>query len=432
MHFLIEKNYYRNMEFIEHLKSYLPDQEIESLASSLKGEDKHAVLLNLEKMNDETFLSLFPNVVQHPVVPHAYLYNKNEYQLGKSIYHDLGCFYLQEPSAMVPAFLLGVRENELVLDLCAAPGGKTVQASLNMKGSGLLISNDLSRPRCNAIVDNVERLGLGNVVVTNNDFSKIYKKYTNTFSRIILDAPCSGSGMFRKESKMEDDWSYNKVIKFAETQKELILYAYDMLKEGGTLCYSTCSFSEEEDEDVVEYLLANSNAQVETIENPLFYTNQKKPLGVHLFPHIFLGEGHYICLIKKPGVLSENRVKEDTTSNKYGLDFKYVYKFGDYLFGNNYKAKLDGLNIVRLGVKVGELIKEEIRFDYHYAHYVKEMPKYELNDSQLKLYFKGEVIPASLAKGYYLLTYQNINADIAKNDGRVFKNHLPKHLRKAI
>ena len=117
MHFLIEKNYYRNMEFKEHLKSYLSDQEINLLVSSLQDESKHAVLLNLNKISDETFLSLFPHVQKHPIVPHAYLYDKNEYPLGKSIYHDLGCFYLQEPSAVVPAYLLGAEENDLVLDL---------------------------------------------------------------------------------------------------------------------------------------------------------------------------------------------------------------------------------------------------------------------------------------------------------------------------
>ena len=420
------------MEFSEHLKTYLTKQEIDSLISSLAEESKNAVLLNLKKMSDEKFLSLFPDVIPHPIVPHAYIYDKNKYQLGKSVYHDLGCFYLQEPSAMVPAYLLSAEKDDVILDLCAAPGGKTIQTSFTMNDTGVIIANDLSKTRSLSIVDNVERLGLGNVIITNNDFSKIYKKYQNYFSRIILDAPCSGSGMFRKENKMMEDWSYNKVIKFSETQKELILYAYSMLKEGGTLIYSTCSFSLEEDEEVVLFLLNNSDAQIVPIENPLFYVNKSKPLGVHLFPHIFPGEGHYICLIKKPGVLTASHKNEEPIKNKYGLDFKYVYKFGDYLFANNKQVKLDGLNIVRLGVKVGEVIKDEIKYDYHYSHYVKDMRKYELNLDQLKLYFKGEVIPASIDKGYYLLTYDGVNVDIAKNDGRVFKNHYPKYLRKSI
>lgn len=420
------------MEFSEHLKTYLTKQEIDNLISSLNEESKNAVLLNLKKMSDEKFISLFPNVIPHPIVPHAYIYDKNEYQLGKCIYHDLGCFYLQEPSAMVPAYLLDARQDDIVLDLCAAPGGKTIQTSFKLNDTGVIVANDLSKSRCSSIVSNIERLGLGNVIITNNDFSKIYKKYPNYFSRIILDAPCSGSGMFRKEDKMMDDWSYNKVIKFAETQKELILYAYSMLKEGGTLCYSTCSFSFEEDEEVIEYLLNNTDAEIIPINNPLFYVSKSKPLGVHLFPHIFPGEGHYICLIKKPGILSLSHKNEEPDKNKYGLDFKYVYKFGNYLFANNKEIKLDGLNIIRLGVKVGELIKDEIKYDYHYSHYINDMRKYELNLDQLKLYFKGEVIPTSVDKGYYLLTYEGISVDISKNDGRIFKNHFPKYLRKSI
>lgn len=416
------------MDFLNHLKTYLSDEEIQLLNDSLSQESKYGVLLNTRKMSDETFLSLFPHVTKHPIVHHAYIYDKNEYQLGKSVYHMLGCYYLQEPSAMVPAYLLGVKENELVLDLCAAPGGKSIQTSFNLNDTGLIISNDLSKPRTQAIVDNIERLGLGNIVITNNDFSKIYTKYLNTFNRIILDAPCSGSGMFRKEDKMLLDWSYNKVIKFAETQKQLILIAYQMLKPGGTLCYSTCSFSKEEDEDVIAYLLENTDAEEIKVQNPLFYQTKEKPLGIHLFPHLFPGEGHYICLIRKPGELLSNK-QQDGEKNKYNLPFKYVYRFGDYLFGANYQRKLDGLNVIRLGVKIGELIKDEIKYDYHYSHYVKDMPEYNLSEDELKQYFSGQTLPIGKEKGYYLLKYQNINVDISKNDGRMFKNHLPKYLR---
>ena len=388
------------MDFLNHLKTYLSDEEIQLLDDSLSQESKHGVLLNTRKMSDETFLSLFPHVTKHPIVPHAYIYDKNEYQLGKSAYHMLGCYYLQEPSAMVPAYLLGVKENELVLDLCAAPGGKSIQTSFNLNDTGLIISNDLSKPRTQAIVDNVERLGLGNIVITNNDFSKIYTKYLNTFDRIILDAPCSGSGMFRKEDKMLLDWSYNKVIKFAETQKQLILIAYQMLKPGGTLCYSTCSFSKEEDEDVITYLLENTDAEEIKVQNPLFYQAKENPLGIHLFPHLFPGEGHYICLIRKPGELLLNK-QQDGEKNKYNLPFKYVYRFGDYLFGANYQRKLDGLNVIRLGVKIGELIKDEIKYDYHYSHYVKDMLEYNLSEDELKQYFSGQTLPIGKEKGYY-------------------------------
>ncbi len=422
------------MEFKEHLKSYLSNEEIDKLMDSLSEESLHAVLLNPKKMSDEEFLKLYPEVKKHPLIPHAYIYIKEIYNLGKSIYHTLGCFYLQEPSAMVPAYLLNAEENDLILDMCAAPGGKTIQSSFLMKNTGLIISNDLSKPRTFSIVENIERLGLGNIVVTNNDLSLIANKLQNTFDKIILDAPCSGSGMFRKEDKMREDWSYNKVLKYAETQKQLIYLAYSMLKPGGVLSYSTCSFSLEEDENVVEYLLNNSDAKLELIkENTLFYINKKKPLGVHLLPSIFPGEGHYICLIKKPG----NSVKR---LNKVGIDKKVyqfnltnIYRFGDYVFGLNYPYDFKCFNVIRLGVKIGEIIKNDIKYDYHYSHYIDSFDKtYSLQSNELKSYLNGETINATVEKGIYLLTFEGKNVDLAKSDGRIFKNHFPKGLRHKI
>ena len=418
------------MNFRDHLKTYLSEKEIDQLLESLKDENKHAVLLNPSKMSDETFLSLYPNVVKHPIVPHAYIYNKGICNLGKSIYHTLGCFYLQEPSAMIPAYLLCAQENDLVLDMCAAPGGKTIQTSFLLGKSGLIIANDLSRSRCSSIVENEERLGLGNIVVTNNDLSLIYQKLTNTFDKIILDAPCSGSGMFRKDNKMEEDWSYNKVLKYAETQKQLILIAYEMLKPGGKIVYSTCSFSYEEDEEVIKHLLDNTDAEIEDIEdNALFYKNKDNHYGIHLFPHLFPGEGHYICLIKKPGICLNKPVKEVDTKNKYGIKMKNIYQFGEYLFGLNYSYPFKCFNIVRMGVKIGEIIKSEIRYDYHYAHYVEEFPKIAINNDEIELYLKGNTLNSPLQKGTYLLTYKGINVDITKADGRIIKNHLPKVYR---
>ena len=294
----------KKMEFLNHLKTYLSGEEIDKLEASLEGKSQHALLLNTEKMNEETLLSLYPSLKKHPIVKNAFLYNKDELDLGKSIYHELGCFYLQEPSAMLPAFLLSPEEGDLVLDLCAAPGGKSMQASLLMNNKGLIVSNDISKQRAFSIVENAERLGRGNLLITNNDFSLIYDKFINTFDKIILDAPCSGSGMFRKESKMQEDWSYQKVLKFAEIQKSLILMAYSMLKPGGVMVYSTCSFSYEEDEEVIDYLLERTDAVLKSIpDSPVFYRSKNNGHGIHLFPFLFPGEGHYVALISKPGTL---------------------------------------------------------------------------------------------------------------------------------
>lgn len=425
------------MEFLNHLKTYLNDQEIEKLAKALEEDSKHALLLNEEKMSQEALLNIYPSLSRHPIIPNAFMYDKATLELGKSIYHELGCFYLQEPSAMLPAYLLSPKEGELVLDLCAAPGGKSMQASLLMHNKGLIVSNDIAKNRAFAISENAERMGRGNLLIVNNDFSSIYQHYLNTFDKIILDAPCSGSGMFRKMDEMQEDWSIAKVNKYAEIQKSLILIAYQMLKEGGEMVYSTCSFSYEEDEEVIEYLLNNTDAEIKPIkDNPLYYVNKAKPLGIHLLPSLFPGEGHYICLIKKPGVLkpfvskdSKNKMPYDIPTNGYN----HYQKYGDYLYLMDREFNVKYLNIIRYGVKVGQIDKGDIRFDYHYSHFVNEFDNvYEMDEVETAKYFLGESVNKNTDKGYCLLKYKGINVDIAKSDGRIIKNRLPKGLRKKL
>ena len=410
------------MGFKEHLYQSLPKEEVDLLIKSFDSEDKHAVLLNLEKISDEEFLKEFPNVIPHPIVKHAYLYDKNEYQLGKHLYHELGYYYLQEPSAMVVSSLIDFKEDDLVLDMCAAPGGKSIQASFKMHNKGLIISNDLSFSRCGLISNNVERLGIKNIIIINNDLSKIYHKYLNTFDKIILDAPCSGSGMFRKDDKMILDWSINKVYKFQEIQKSLIDIAYQMLKPGGLLSYSTCSYSKEEDEDVIQYLLDNSDAELVNMNSlKCGYINPIKPVGVRLMPSHFVGEGQYICQVRKPGNSKKTVFKKET---KVINSFEFV---------SENSINLPSANIYRFGVKVGEKRKENFRYDLHYARSLKanDIDSIELSLDELKKYLSGEQLnkPNSY-KGFVLLTYKNNAVDIAKSDTRVIKNYYPKGLRK--
>lgn len=412
------------MDFKTHLLKYLSEKEIENLINSLSDISLRALLLNTNKASGRDIEAKFPFLIPHPIVKNGYIYNPEENPLGKSIEHFQGLFYIQEPSAMVPAYLLNANKDDVVLDLCAAPGGKTVQTSFLMKNLGLIVSNDLSSSRSNAILENVERLGLGNVIITNSDFKDIYHSYKNYFTKIIVDAPCSGSGMFKKDKKMMDDWSYNKVLKFAKEQKEIISYAYKMLKPGGTLLYSTCSFSFEENEEVIEYLLSTSDAEIIEIENnPLFYVCKKKQLGIHLFPHLFPGDGQYICLIKKPGLLI----------NKNENVYKEII-YGDFIFSLPNKFSFSkNLRIVRSGLKIGQRIKnkKDIIYDHHYAKFLKCFDKeYEINDDVLGLILKGESIPTNLEKGFYLLKYQSHPLCFAKSDGKLLKNHLPKSLRR--
>ena len=424
------------MDFKEHLINSIGEKEALMLLNSLNESDKHAVILNTNKITNEQFLLEFPHVIPHPIVKNAYIYDKNEYQLGKHLYHELGYYYLQDPSAMVVSSLMGFEDDDLVLDLCAAPGGKSVQASLLMNQKGLIISNDISHSRANLISNNAERLGLRNILIVNNDFSKIDKFFQNTFDKIILDAPCSGSGMFRKSDAMKKDWSINKVYKFAEIQKELILMSYNMLKPGGLLSYSTCSYSKEEDEEVVEYLLRNSDAQVLELDIKGGYKNKDYPYGLRLMPSCFEGEGQYICHIYKQG---ENKITKFSNSNKDNKLLADSFKESDtkwcanslFVLSNSFSTKY--LNVIRYGVKVGEENKGIFKYDLHYAKSLKkdEMPSIELTLDEVKQYLEGNPIKKeNNIKGYVLLTYMNNPVDIAKSDTHIIKNNYPKGLRR--
>ena len=350
----------------------------------------------------------------------GFIYDKNEFNLSQNVFYELGCYYLQEPSAMMVSHLLNPTSEDVVLDYCSAPGGKMIQSSFLMNDEGLIIANDLSYPRQQITLENIEKLGISNVILVCGDLSKTDHLYSEKFDKIILDAPCSGSGMFRKSEAMKEDWTYQKVLKCAEIQKSLILSAYKMLKKGGTLIYSTCSFSYEEDEEIAQYLLDNTDAKVIEIENdPKFYQSSNR-LGIHLFPHLFPGEGHYICIFKKPGQISNHHVYK-----------RKDFVFDDKLYQGFFDFQIRNLKIIRNGIKIKDGKASYLIPDLHYARTLQSYEQeYQLNLEQMKKYLLGEPIAAHLDKGIYLLKYQDLPLDFAKSDGEMIKNHYPKKYRK--
>ena len=425
------------MTFEEHLEKYLSKEEINELLASLKGKSKKSIIINTNKIDDNFILSKFPLLTPHPIVKHCYIYEDDTYPLGKHIYFEQGLYYIFEPCSGLVNHFLDAKEDDIVLDLCAAPGGKTSHLAIIKKNKGIIVSNEISRERSLILSSNVERMGFNNVIVTNNTIDD-FKQYENYFNKIILDAPCSGSGMFRKESKMKDDWSYGKVTSLSILQKELIIKAYSLLKPGGTLIYSTCSFSYEEDEEVIKYLLENTTAKLGEFKNHELYYQSKEKIGIHLFPHLFPGEGHYICKIEKPLNKSINIINRKVKETNKFDDIKklwqvdgYIYNFENIYYLLPEKFDFKKLKIIRGGLKLGTKEKFGFEVDHALSHYLSSYSnEINLNDEELLSYIQGNSINKNAKEGLILVKYQDKTLGFAKSTKGRLNNKYPKGLRK--
>lgn len=222
---------------------------------------------------------------------------------AKDAYYYAGLYYVQEPSAMAPAAVLGVKPGQKVLDLCAAPGGKSTQLGAQLKGRGILVSNDISASRAKALLKNLEMAGITNACVTAEEPGRLAEVFAGYFDKILVDAPCSGEGMFRKEPELIKSWQEKGPAAYVPLQREILTQAARMLKPGGELVYSTCTFSEEEDEGAVGWLLANMPEMelvpIKPWEGAAGGT-KNEPV-IRLFPHKAEGEGHFVALFRKKG-----------------------------------------------------------------------------------------------------------------------------------
>ena len=424
--------------FIEHLKKYLSSDDINSLVNELNKEQTYSsIVFDEEKIDKDTLISLYPSLIPHPIVENAFLFNKKIDELGKSLLFEIGAFYILEPCSPLVSQFLDLNETDLVLDVAASPGGKSIHTSFIMHNKGQIISNEISYSRAQVLSSNSEKYGRKNITVCSSDIFSLSKIFPNTFSKIILDAPCSGSGMFRKESKMKDDWTYQKVLSCAATQKELILEAYKMLIPGGMMMYSTCSYSYEEDEEVILYLLENTDAELVNI--PHFEGEYRSSLHqtVHLLPHLFNGEGHYIAKIKKPGKLSYPILP--TSKKKYSLlnnpiEEELFTNKNNEVFLTNHILDLKGIRILRNGIKVGTLDKKiGLIFDHNYSRLKNHLlPQIEVNEKEAKDFIYGLSIPTNYKNGFVIISYLSIPFALGKVSNGQIKNHYPKGLRKKI
>lgn len=255
-------------------------------------------------------------------------YYEQEAHPGKHPYHEAGVYYIQEPSAMAPGALLPVEPGMRVLDLCAAPGGKSTQIAGKLLQEGLLVSNEIHPARCKILSQNMERLGVRNVIVTNEDSQTLAEHFPCFFHAIMVDAPCSGEGMFRKNPEAMKEWSLEQVGNCRERQLEILENAALMLARGGVMAYSTCTFSPEENEQVIASFLENHpDFSIEEIQAPWFDSGKpewaEEKVGdnrkileqisktFRLWPHKLHGEGHFLAILKKKGTLELASLEEN-------------------------------------------------------------------------------------------------------------------------
>lgn len=383
---------------------------------------------------------------------------------GLSPLHEGGLFYLQEPSALSAVSVLAPQPGERVLDLCAAPGGKSTQIAGLMQGRGLLVCNEPVPSRAQILSRNVERMGVRNAIVTSAMPAQLAPRFPAFFDRILVDAPCSGEGMFRRQPEARDEWSAGSPRGCADRQLEILEAAAKMLAPGGELVYSTCTFNDTENEGVLaRFTAAHPEFALEAFELPGLPSGSRG--YVHLYPHEIRGEGHFVSLLRKapdaPGA-PENEEKprravkpargrgeqakkaqqpaivvpEDVLAP--GVSFDRLHAAGGSLWalpeGLDDLSRLDGLRVLRTGLLLAHAEGRRAEPDHALAMALtpcEAARTAELDEAQALAYQAGETLElGDLEPGYTLLTLRGVSLGFGKQAGGVMKNHYPKGLRR--
>lgn len=362
---------------------------------------------------------------------------------GLHPYHEAGVYYLQEASAMSAVALLDPQPGERVLDLCAAPGGKTTQIAGRMMGKGFLLCNEIHPQRARILSRNIERMGVANALVTNETPQRLAKAYPGYFDRVLIDAPCSGEGMFRKEEAAVTDWSQDTVEMCARRQAEILDAGSTLVRPGGRLVYSTCTFAPEENEMAIgSFLQRHPEFTLEHVDAPWF-----TPAGEGMFrlwPHKLLGEGHFAAVLHKAGDDREDTPKEKTEKlpkewEAFAKELNIRLPAGKaVLFGQSlYWAPVEmpdirGLKVLRPGLALGEVLKGRFQPAHALALWLKTAAAVQdcpSDSREMAEYIHGNVVPSN-RKGWCLVTVDGYSIGWGKGDGKVLKNHYPKGLRR--
>ena len=455
--------------YLERMRGLLGEEDYIHYIESFKEEGFRGLRANTNKISPDDLERLSPwNLEKIPWIPNGFYYGQDA-RPAKDPYYYAGLYYLQEPSAMTPASILPVTPGDMVLDLCAAPGGKSTELGAKLKGKGMVIANEISNSKAKALLKNLEMAGITNFCVTSDTPKKLADVFPCFFDKILVDAPCSGEGMFRKDKDMVKDWLQHGPSHYQKLQRDIAAQAVRMLKPGGYLMYSTCTFSMEEDEDIINYILEEFPS-MGLLSLPLF-EGAADGIGLsgclRLFPHKLKGEGHFIALLYKhpespeksllelyygkksePDIRSEKSRPVPTSSTGISSAFtefwshcsgmeldptRLMEKNGLVYYLPESFIRESGLRYLRTGLLMGEIKKERFEPSQALAMTLRggqfdNECSFRRDDDRVIRYLKGETISLSgeeretLRDGWCLVLVDGYPLGWAKCTGQSLKN----------
>lgn len=448
--------------FEEKMKQLL-GEEFEEYIACYEAPRYYGLRVNTGKISVEEFEKICPfEISPIPWIPNGFYYDGDKVTPSKHPYYFAGLYYLQEPSAMTPASRLPIEPGDKVLDVCAAPGGKATELGAKLKGQGLLACNDISSSRAKGLLKNIEVFGIGNVLVLSEEPGNLEEYFSEYFDKILIDAPCSGEGMFRKDKKMVSAWQEHGPEFFSNIQKSIIRQAARMLKPGGMMLYSTCTFDAGENERIIDGLIRDfpefQILPMEAYEGfaagmPQMTDSGREELKntVRIFPHKMKGEGHYLALLRKGSEISKTteiqekkankkipeeladffkNVSMDLDSSRLDIHGERVYYMPEGL------PQLKGVRFLRTGLLLGELKKKRFEPSQALAMTLKKEEykhsiDFPVSDERVKRYLKGETLEVDdlvgeKESGWYLVCVDSYPLGWGKLSRGTLKNkYLP-------
>lgn len=442
-------------KYCKNMKELLGEDGFNSYLESFSQKPQPAFRVNTLKVNLEKWEKICPfSTEKIPWCEKGFITSEDTKKvLPKHPYYFAGLYYIQEPSAMLPASILPIEKGDRVLDLCAAPGGKSVEIAARLNGSGLLVANDISVSRAMALAKNLQIAGASNILVTAEPPERLTPYFKEYFDKILLDVPCSGEGMFRREPDMVKNWIHKGPEYYSKIQREILNEAYHMLKPGGNLVYSTCTFSVEEDEGIIQWFTDKySNMEICDIPYREGFSYGSLEKCIKIFPHIAKGEGHFVALLHKKGQYCDNtdnstqRKLNNRTNNKMNDSKENRHKdkiktmLKEFVSEKCYEkycltekknmiylmpketAGIRNLRIIQNGTMAGEVKKHfepsvQLALSTHICSY-KHKLSLSCADINVIKYLKGETINIDTDyKGWLLVTVDEFPLGWGKADG---------------